>query len=131
MANHVDGSCLCGRTRFRITFPTRFFSHCHCRSCRLAFGAPVVTWAGVPSEQFQWLAGGDSVGRYASSPGVERTFCPTCGTSLTFTSPAWAGETHVAAATLQGELDRPIGGHAFYDEHVPWLAVADPPSNVD
>lgn len=129
MGDGVEGACLCGRTRFRITFPTRFFSHCHCESCRRAFGAPVVTWAGVPSEQFAWLSASTDVGRYASSEGVERTFCRQCGTSLTFESTAWAGETHVAAATLSGALDRPVGGHAFYEEHVPWLAVADPPAS--
>lgn len=121
--DRVEGSCLCGAARFEIDFPTRFFTHCHCQSCRRAFGAPVVSWVGVPSEQFRWTGAEDVVGTFASSEGTRRTFCSRCGTSLTFESVRWAGETHVAAAVLDGPVDREPKGHAFYEEHVPWLTV--------
>ena len=126
-STHVDGSCLCGAVTFRLHFPTRFFAHCHCESCRRAFGAAVVSWVGVKDAQFELLSGRDDLGRFASSPGTTRSFCRTCGTSLFFESARWPNEVHAAAATLRGPVDRPPGGHAFYEEHVAWLQVADPP----
>lgn len=124
----AQGSCLCGAVRYRIDFPTRFFAHCHCRSCRRAHGAPVVSWAGVTAPAFHLLAGEDTLRRYESSPRTFRSFCGRCGTSLFFTSERWEGEVHVAVATLDEPMDRPPMGHHLYEEHVDWFQVGDPPS---
>lgn len=51
-----------------------------------------------------------------------------CGTKLFFESARWAGETHVVLAAFDEPVDRKPSGHAFYEEHVPWLpALRDPP----
>jgi len=120
----LTGRCLCGAIRYRVAGEPLWVSHCHCKSCRRATGAPLTTYAGFPSERFAWTAGTPST--FASSPGVTRTFCGRCGTSLTYQGERWAGETHVLVATL----DRPEAvtptGEAFVEERLPWLHLAPP-----
>ena len=39
----LRGSCLCGEVRFEIDGPLMRSSHCHCRQCQKAHGAPFRT----------------------------------------------------------------------------------------
>src|SRR5690242_16605473 len=77
-----EGGCLCRAVRYRTTGKPTALSLCHCRTCRLAAGAPSVAWAVWRDSDFAWTAGTPS--SYASSPGVMRTFCSQCGTPLTY-----------------------------------------------
>ncbi|MDF1564030.1 MAG: GFA family protein [Deltaproteobacteria bacterium] len=120
---HLNAHCLCGAVRARLELPTLFGVHCHCRWCRRAHGAAYVTWTGVPEERFELVSGETSVTWYASSRWSRRGFCPTCGTTLFFQTTAAPGEIHVAAACLEGELDREIGAHVFFEQHLPWVSV--------
>ena len=99
-------------------------AHCHCASCRRATGAPLATHAGFPADRVAWLAGAPTT--FASSPGVLRTFCGRCGTSLTYQGERWPGEMHVLVATL----DRPEAVtpqcEAFAEERLPWLRLGAP-----
>lgn len=91
---------------------------CHCESCRRASGAPFVGWFGVKDGAWLWTA--QEPGRYQSSAGVERTFCTTCGTPLTFASARWPDETHFLAATLDDPADYAPSTHVFTAEALPW-----------
>lgn len=121
MQDALRGRCLCGAVRFTVTPPTDFASHCHCESCRRAHAAPFVTWTSVPEARCALLDGAAAVRTYASSPGVLRSFCGTCGTPLFFRGDDAPGRTYVPVATLVDPLDRPIKGHVSYEEHVAWL----------
>lgn len=61
----MTGSCLCGTERYAITGAFATAGHCHCSMCRKAHGAAFATWGilGDP-QQFRWIAGAESVGRY-------------------------------------------------------------------
>ncbi|MGX1100397.1 GFA family protein [Amorphus sp. MBR-141] len=76
------GGCQCGRMRYAIAHALHDTAHCHCRMCQRAVGAAVVTWTTVPFSAFAWTSGVPA--EYRSSPTATRTFCPACGTSLTF-----------------------------------------------
>jgi hypothetical protein len=122
MATELTGRCLCGRVRYRAIGTPLWAAHCHCESCRRATGAPLTTYAGFTAEKFAWTAGEPAT--FASSPGVVRSFCDRCGTSLTYQGARWPGEVHVLAATL----DRPEAvtptREAFAEERLPWLRLA-------
>ncbi len=90
-ADH-DGACHCGRVKFRASGAPKFVSACHCESCRRTTGGAFSTWVGFPSTQVEWT--GDSPYFYASSMGVKRGFCKSCGTPLTYQSDKWPDETH-------------------------------------
>jgi hypothetical protein len=120
-SDQARGSCMCGRVRFVARFPSRFCCHCHCESCRRSHSAGFVTWIGFKSEQVGIEAGADDLVVYESSPGTRRSVCRVCGTKLFFESKRWAGETHIALATLRTPADRDPSGHAFFEEHVAWI----------
>ena len=78
----IEGGCLCGAVRYRIDGEPLGAGICHCATCRRAAGAQSVGWGTFPAENFAFVAGRPA--EYASSPGVVRTHCAACGTSLTF-----------------------------------------------
>jgi hypothetical protein len=78
----IEGGCLCGAIRYRVTRPPTGAAICHCATCRRAAGAQSVAWATVAGDGFAFVAGRPA--EHASSPGVVRTHCVACGSSLTF-----------------------------------------------
>jgi hypothetical protein len=124
-ATSVAGSCHCGAVKFTLRFPTKFFAHCHCDDCRRAHGAPVVSWVGIPEDQFVIEQGTDDLVRYDSSAAAWRQFCRHCGTTLTFAGDRWPGEIHIAAANLEGPVDREPQAHVYFDRSPDWFEVGD------
>ena len=48
MALNLEGGCLCGDIRYKVSGeldPEDTPSLCHCRTCQQASGAPVMPWA--------------------------------------------------------------------------------------
>lgn len=119
----VAGGCLCGDIRFKFSETPRLVEYCHCNSCRKAVGAPVMAWAGVGLEQFKITKG--SPGRYTSSPGVERTFCQRCGTSLTQFAEEFPEEIYVAISVLDDPETMAPDVHIWRLDRLPWFETAD------
>jgi len=123
MRRSTEGRCLCGSITFAFEgFPT-WTVYCHCESCRRATSSPVTTWICVPRQHFRFTGGTPQY--YASSPGVRRGFCQTCGSPLSYESERVPMEVHLYAASL---LDpRAVGPtqHVFTGEQLPWFEVCD------
>ncbi len=77
----VSGRCFCGGVRYRATATAKEVGVCYCTDCTRAVGSLVTVWAGFDSDRFEFVEGEPT--RFESSPGVIRTFCGRCGTSLT------------------------------------------------
>jgi hypothetical protein len=86
MVDPIEGGCLCGAIRYRVEAPPISASICHCATCRRAAGAQSVAWGVFPAHAFILTRGAPAC--YASSPGVRRSHCPACGTSLTYQNSA-------------------------------------------
>ena len=112
MTTTVEGGCLCGAVRYEATGEARARALCHCRSCRLAAGAPSLAWVVFAAGDVRFISGTPTA--YASSPGVTRTFCGACGTSLTFQEVSRPATIDITTATL----DRP---EAFAPTKEIWL----------
>lgn len=82
MIQDPKARCEIGAIRYRIAGKPRAASLCHCRTCRLAAGAPSVAWVVVNAPDFQFISGTPTV--FYSSPAIRRTFCSRCGISLTY-----------------------------------------------
>jgi hypothetical protein len=52
----TEGRCLCGAVRYRASGQAYGITHCHCKTCRRASGAPFVTWAGFDADKFTFVA---------------------------------------------------------------------------
>ena len=98
MTYPVEGGCLCRAVRYRLKGDPLAQGLCHCRSCRLATGAAGVAWVIVRASDFEYVAGQPR--EFRSSPGVRRTFCGNCGTSLTYQHEDSPGSIDVTTATL-------------------------------
>jgi hypothetical protein len=118
MPDVVSARCSCGRVRVRLRLPLLFASHCHCESCRRAHSAPFVTWTAVPPER---LERDGTLVSYASSPGVERHFCPTCGSQMLFTA-AGVDRVYVPVAALDAGCPIPVDSHVSIEERPTWVA---------
>ncbi|MBF0106412.1 MAG: GFA family protein [Deltaproteobacteria bacterium] len=124
----IPGTCLCGRVQFTITPPTDFCAHCHCESCRLAHGSPVVTWTSVPLGQFKLISGQTSLKWYASSEWVEWGFCVECGSSMFYRAvkeghpeKPRTNVMYVAVGNLTGALDKSPSDRYSCEEEVTWF----------
>lgn len=120
----TSGHCLCGAVRFKYDpGAVRWTGHCYCKSCRRATASPVTTFVGVADSGFRWL--GETPSRFASSPGVTRSFCPTCGTQMAFQSTRWPGEIHFYAVTLIDPSDIKPEAIFHAGERLPWIDLKE------
>lgn len=117
------GHCLCGAVRFEYAGPENWRAHCHCESCRRQTASPMTTFMGVPDGAWSWTGAAPAV--YASSPGVRRMFCATCGAPVAYAADRFPGEIHFYAALLEDAARFEPRGHVHWDEKLPWLAIAD------
>ena len=99
--------------------------------CRVGHGAGFVTWVGYESDQVSITDNNHQLAWYESSPGAQRGFCKTCGSSLFFRSERWAGELHIARSCIVGEIDREPQANVFFDTHVNWMPVDSSLKKVD
>ncbi len=117
------GGCLCGAVRYVATGEPRWAAHCHCTTCRRSSGNAMSTYAGYPREQVLYLA--DRPASYASSPGVSRSFCHTCGTPIAYEGERWPDEIHLFLCTLDDPESIRPQGHVHVSEQIAWLELAD------
>lgn len=115
----IRGGCMCGEIRYKLTCEPIYSTMCHCADCRRAAGAQAVAWVTVPDRNFL-LTKGEPV-RYKSSPPVERTFCPVCGTSLTYRSEERDQETDITTGSLDRSEDFPPTKDLFCRDRLPWV----------
>jgi len=118
-----EGGCLCGDVRFEAQGKPLWVAHCHCRSCRRNTGSAFATFVGYSREQVRVTKG--ALQSYASSPGVARSFCGTCGTPLNYTSERWPGEVHLYISTLDRPEAFEPAAHVHVGEQLPWLHLDD------
>jgi len=118
-----EGGCLCAATRFRVSGAARSRCYCHCRSCRLAFGAPFVAWATFPAASFRLDRG--KLAEYRSSQGVTRGFCGSCGSGITYRNERRIEELDVALATLDDPGPLRPEYHIWVSQKLPWVEPGD------
>lgn len=118
----TTGSCLCGTVRWRTSDELTQLSHCHCGMCRKAHAAPFATFTSCAEDTFEWVAGEDNVGAYASSPELVRRFCKTCGGSLPGRSLANA-RVFMPAGSLDGDPGLRGGRHLFVAHKAGWHTI--------
>lgn len=113
------GGCRCGAVRYRAMGAPKFVGNCHCAACRRSTGAPFSTFVGYADDQVVWEGGRRAV--HDSSPGVQRGFCPTCGTALSYAGAKWPGETHLFIGSFDAPDDLIPTGNVFTDEALSWI----------
>ncbi len=117
------GRCLCGAVRYVFEGAPNWQAHCHCESCRRATSSPFTSYFGVSHGRWRWTGATRAV--VASSPGARRHFCPDCGSPMAYEGDRWPHEIHFFAATLDDPAAFRPTVHAYWNEHLPWVRLAD------
>lgn len=123
MSDPIEGGCLCGAIRYRATGAPIAATLCHCRSCRLAAGAPSVAWAVFRAEDFAFITGWPK--EFSSSNDVVRTFCGTCGTPLTYRRPSKPDTIDITTATLDTANDFAPAKEIWVEDKLSWERLND------
>ncbi|MBK6280550.1 MAG: GFA family protein [Gammaproteobacteria bacterium] len=118
----ASGHCLCGRIRFVTEGEPQWVAYCHCPSCRRHSGAPVACFVNFPLERVRFEG---EPARYASSPGVTRSHCAHCGTSIAYETAGRRGEIDLyLSAFAEPERFEPQA-HVYFGERLPWFDTRD------
>jgi hypothetical protein len=121
----IRGSCLCGDVRFEISGALSGASHCHCTMCRKAHGAAFGTYAAARAADFRILSGEDRIARYRSSPGIVRTFCARCGSTLQWLRESKPEIVDIALGVLDDDPGVRPASHIYVASKAPWHEITD------
>lgn len=119
----LTGGCYCGAVRFEADGAPFDETNCHCSICRRTTGAPYVAWFTVPLDRFRLVQGRPT--RFRSTAKGTRTFCPTCGTQLTFENADAPGAIDVTTCSLDDPERVPPKDHTRTSSKLPWVEIAD------
>jgi hypothetical protein len=119
----LAGGCLCGAVRFTATGFPSWIGICHCDSCRRATGGTLIAAAGFARSAVE--IAGESLRYIASSPGVRRSFCFRCGTSLSYENERWPADIHLMVGAFDDPKPLAPAFHIFAREQLPWLHLTD------
>lgn len=119
----LHGACLCGNVRYEAGGTPFHRTVCHCTACRRSAGAPLVAWFSVPRVRFRFVQG--SPARFKSSSHGTRSFCPQCGSPLTFESDRAPDEIDITICTLDDPEQLPPEDHTWVRSRLAWIHLAD------
>jgi hypothetical protein len=98
MTSPLQGGCFCGFVRYQAAGAPFDETNCHCSICRRTSGAPFVPWFSIAKGDFRFVSGQPT--QLRSSDHGTRSFCPRCGTPLTFQSSHLPDEIDVTICSL-------------------------------
>ena len=77
----TSGSCFCGNVAYEFSAKARGIIHCHCTSCRKAYGSAFSSVARVPASEFR-ITGDKHLCSFESASGNHLYFCSNCGNHI-------------------------------------------------
>ena len=119
-----EGSCLCGRVRYRVEGPVGNMSSCHCTDCRKNSGAAFVTFVEAPKRAFAYVKGEEQIQTHQAESGTKRVFCRACGSTLACFVDS-DDLIEIAAATLDTPLSLRPEYHIYVRSKVSWFDIQD------
>ena len=119
----LEGGCLCGAVRFRITAPFSSAGYCHCTHCQRRTGTGSSANARVPREGFTLLAGAEQLRAFTPASGVPKLFCSTCGSALFSGDPTTDPQVAVRLGALDGDPGIRPEWRQFVESAVSWEEI--------
>ena len=118
----MKGGCLCGAVRYEIVAEPLGTTYCHCEDCRRASGAPVVVWTFFTSGSIVYQ---NEKPRFIDFAKRQRSFCPHCGTPISFYDPAIPHLIEVTTCSLD-DTDKLIpSNHCWTTDQLSWFQTND------
>jgi hypothetical protein len=121
----IEGGCVCGSARYRITAPPLAVYACHCKDCQRAAGGPYSMAMATRREDVTLVAGTlKAYGKPADSGRVVGVrVCADCGTRL------WHEPVHspylltVTVGTLDDMSWAEPVAHVWVSRKLPWVPI--------
>lgn len=112
MLENYQGSCHCGRVRFRVRADLSTLLECNCSVCTKKGIVHLI----VPPEQFELLEGGENLATYQFNTNTARhTFCRHCGMHPFYVPRSDPDKISVNARCLDGVDPAALRPAAFFD----------------
>ena len=121
-SSEETGGCLCGAIRYAIRGKVDIGYNCHCEDCRRASGAPFVAWAFCKLKDYEVVKGIAAKIEHANRV---RSFCPHCGTPLTFQHPEYPDDIDVTVCSMDDPGLYPPKGHIWLEDKISWIDLND------
>ena|ERR1700760_2508738 len=124
MTERVEfGRCFCSSIILEFRGDPFWICYDHDNDCRRATGAAFNVWVGYRAKQISLLSGSPT--RFSRTPGVIRTFCAVCGSSIGYIDQALPDEHYFVIGFFDRPEDFCPAAHAYFAERLPWLNVED------
>lgn len=127
----LEGGCLCGGVRFRVTGKLGPAGYCHCKQCQRASGSAFAANAPARTKYFELVAGEDLLREFESSAGKYRAFCGRCGSPIYSRRETEPELRTLRLGTLDGDPERRPVAHLWVRSKAPWHEIADALSQFD
>ena len=124
----VEGSCACGKVRYRVQSKPLFVHCCHCRCCQRESGSAFALNAMIEADRFELTAGEVEVITVPteSGKGQKVSRCPTCKISL-WSNYAGPGDliNFLRVGTLFNPDLMPPDIHIYTASKQPWIQLPE------
>jgi hypothetical protein len=117
------GSCFCGAIAAEMMGEPFWIIYDHDDDCRKAIGAPLTIWVGYRTEKVRFVQGVPKA--FSRTPGVMRTFCAECGSSIGYRDDGLGGETWLTIGFLDFPERFAPEAHGYWRLRLPWIMLAD------
>ena len=118
----LEGGCLCGGVRYRLSEPPADLNDCHCIDCRRSSGAPYVTWGTIPRRALTVERGNVRAIPHADRV---RSFAACCGTHLFFADTADSQTVDVTIASLDHPEPFAPAMSIWTEDRLPWVKLEE------
>jgi hypothetical protein len=121
----VEGGCICGAVRYRVTAPPLGVYNCHCKDCQRSAGSAFSASMIVRRADFTVTAGETLIFDKRADSGriVRQHSCPTCHTRL-FNEPATSADTIILRpGTLDDSSWAVPAGNIWTESRAPWVEI--------
>ncbi|TGQ63499.1 MAG: GFA family protein [Mesorhizobium sp.] len=117
------GSCFCGKVIAAARGEPFWVNYDHDDDCRKALGGPLTVWIGYRQAQISF--GSNVPKMFSKTPGVVRTFCEECGSSIGYIDQGLRDEYWLTIGFMDNPERFEPEAHSFWSMKLPWVEFAD------
>ncbi len=120
----LNGGCLCGQVRYKISGPRRNIINCHCENCRRTHGH-VAAYTSVDKQDILLTSQQSLKWYHDQSPDTYRGFCNECGSSLFWDAKQQNNKMAISAGTLDAGHGLKTICHVYVSEAGEYYKISD------
>jgi len=115
--------CFCGRITAECDGEPFWINYDHDDDCRRAIGGPLTVWVGYRPQQLRITKG--QMKAFSKTPGVTRTFCENCGSSIGYFDEGIKDEVYLTIGFFDHPERFKPTAHGYWRLKLPWVELSD------